>query len=51
MKNNIYEAPKAIVLSVSATDVITTSVPFNSVDHDILDDAWLEMNFVSGAEN
>lgn len=36
--NNVYEAPKALVLNVSASDVITTSGArvFNAADNDAL---------------
>ena len=39
MKNNIYEAPRALVLNVNSADVITTSVPFN--DYDTLFEGWV----------
>ena len=43
MNNNVYEAPKAIILNVNACDVITTSggpaPTFNSID-DVLGDGW-----------
>ena len=40
MKNNHYEAPCAIVISLEATDVITSSVFF---DADIIPDGWLDV--------
>jgi hypothetical protein len=39
MKNNVYEAPKATVISLEAVEVITSSV---FLDSDTLPDGWLE---------
>ena len=44
MKNNVYEAPQALILNVNACDVITTSgggaaPTFNSID-DVLGGGW-----------
>lgn len=45
MKNNVYEAPKALILNVNACDVITTSGGFvnntlNDFEKDILAGGW-----------
>ena len=40
MKRMIYEAPAAVVISLEATDVITSSV---FVDADVIPDGWLEV--------
>ena len=37
-KNNIYEAPEALVVALEAVDVITASF----ADPDILEDGWIE---------
>ena len=38
-KNNVYEAPEALVVNLEAVDVITSSI-FS--DNDILGDGWIE---------
>ena len=40
MKRIAYEAPNATVVSLEATDVITSSV---FVDADVIPDGWLEV--------
>ena len=40
MKNAIYETPRADVVALEATDVITASV---FVDADVIPDGWLEV--------
>ena len=46
MKNNVYEAPKALILNVNACDVITASGGgavnnmLNDVENDILGGGW-----------
>ena len=37
-KNNVYEAPEALVVTIETVDVITTSFS----DSNILSDGWLE---------
>ena len=46
-KNNIYEAPEALVLNVNAADVITTSTVFN--DPDVLGDGWIAFGDVEAS--
>lgn len=38
MKNNVYEAPEALVVCLDAVDVMTTSI-FS--DPDIIPDGWM----------
>ena len=39
MKKNVYEAPKAVVVSLETNDVITASV---FTDSNVLEDGWVE---------
>ena len=39
MKNNVYEAPEATVISLEAVEVITSSL---FLDSDVLPDGWIE---------
>ena len=40
MKRTVYESPVAVVVSLEATDVITSSV---FIDADVIPDGWLEV--------
>ena len=40
-KNNVYEAPEALVLKLNVADVITTSGGELFSDPDILQDGWI----------
>ena len=50
MKNNVYEAPKALILNVNMCDVITTSggsAPMFAPIDDVLGGGWFSADDLS----
>ena len=50
MKNNVYEAPQALILNVNACDVITTSggpAPIFAPIDDVLGGGWFSADDLS----